>query len=163
MDSNSLSEIAKAMTIALTPVFLITAIAALLTTMAARFGRVVDRIRTLLREGKFLYNTPLNYDHAILEINALYKRAKLLRITMIFTATSIFFVCFTVAMIFASLLFSFSSWYIPAFSFICALLSLLIGVGLFIEDFAISLSTIKSDIRTRAPDVVKKNAEISEN
>ena len=41
------SELAKLMSASIAPVFLITGIAGKLSTMSLRYGRVIDRIRTL--------------------------------------------------------------------------------------------------------------------
>lgn len=45
------SELAKLMSASIAPVFLITGIAGILSIMSLRYGRVIDRIRTLLRDG----------------------------------------------------------------------------------------------------------------
>ncbi len=77
------SELAKLMSASIAPVFLITGIGGILSTMALRYGRVIDRIRTLLRDGPKLYRKEIGTDHLNRELRSLYKRARLLRMSII--------------------------------------------------------------------------------
>ncbi len=144
---------ATIMQLAIAPVFLISAVAVLLTLMAQRYGRVIDRTRTLLREGEKLYGRFRSADHLNREIRSLYQRARLLRTTIILASLSIFFVVMAIFLLFLDLMFHHGIQRGPEISFLCALVVLLISTILFIEDFAISLHSIKHDINTRAENI----------
>ncbi len=154
------SEIAKIMSSSIAPVFLITGIAGLLSIMSLRYGRVVDRIRTLLRDGPKLYQKELGTDHLNRELRTLYQRARLLRITIIIEVVSIFCVSATIFGIFFSLIFDIDVFYAPQVFFILSLVSLMLGLGLFIRDFALSLRCIEDDMGVRSSmDVQQQQAE----
>lgn len=152
MQATSSQIAANVMEMAIAPVFLISAVAVLLTCMAQRYGRVIDRIRTLLREGDRIYGHTRSKDNLNREIRSLYRRAKLLRSTIIFASLSIFFVVLAIFLLFLDLMFQRGVPYAAEVSFIASLIVLLVSTGLFIEDFAISLRSIKLDIRARADD-----------
>ncbi len=144
---------ASIMQLAIAPVFLISAVAVLLTLMAQRYGRVIDRTRTLLREGDKLYGNFRPADHLNREIRSLYRRARLLRTTIILSSLSIFFIVLAIFLLFLDMMFHRGIQRGPELSFLCALIVLLVSTVLFIEDFAISLPSVKHDIATRAENV----------
>ncbi len=151
MDAAAISAdlVAKTMQAAVAPVFLISAVAVLLSCMATRYGRVIDRIRTLLRDGKMLYGKFTNKDHLEKEIGSLYRRAKILRNSMILATCSILLIVIAVMLLFLHLRYEFSFYTAPEIFFAIALFALVGSVVMFIEDFAISLDSIKNDINTR--------------
>ncbi|MFW7380440.1 MAG: DUF2721 domain-containing protein [Oligoflexus sp.] len=144
------SEIAKIMSASVAPVFLITGVAAILSIMALRYGRVIDRIRTLLRDGPRLYQKEVGADHLEKELKTLYKRARILRSTIIFEIISVFHISLTIFTLFFSLAFGYELVIGPLVFFIAGLIFLLIGLALFIQDFALSLACIENDLRARS-------------
>ncbi len=145
------SELARLMTSSIAPVFLITGIGGILSTMAMRYGRVIDRIRTLLRDGPKLYRKEqLGTEHLNRELRSLYKRARLLRFSIILGALSIFSVSMTIFVLFFSLAYGWEALYIPQFFFFLSLVLLMIGLALFIQDFAMSLACIEHDMDVRS-------------
>ncbi len=143
------SELAKIMSSAIAPVFMITGIAAILSTMSLRYGRVIDRIRQLLTEGPKLYRRELGQDHMNRELKSLYSRARLLRLAIIVNVVSIFAISLTIFALFFSLSFGIELPYVPQVLFILALLLMMIGLLLFINDFAMSLTCIEHDMNVR--------------
>jgi hypothetical protein len=154
MNQSSSQITASVMQSAIAPVFLISAVAVLVTCMAQRYGRVIDRTRSLLREGDRIFGHHRPKEHINLEIRSLYRRAKLLRTTIILASLSIFFVVLAIFFLFLGLMFQQGIPYAPEITFILSLVVLLISTGLFIEDFAISLQSIKYDIKNRGDDGV---------
>jgi hypothetical protein len=144
------SELAKLMSASIAPVFLITGIGGILSIMVLRYGRVIDRIRTLLRDGPKLYRKEIGTDHLNRELRSLYKRARLLRLSIIFGVASIFSISITIFVLFFSMSYGFGSLYIPQFFFILGLLLLMLGLALFIQDFAMSLACIEHDMDVRS-------------
>lgn len=144
------SEVPRIMSASVAPVFLITGIAALLSIMVLRYGRVIDRIRTLLREGPKLYKREISHDHLAQELKSLYTRARLLRVTIILEVISVFCVSITIFTLFSSLSFGFNFHLLPVIFFIASLFFLMVGLVLFIRDFALSLACIEHDMKVRA-------------
>ncbi|HYX37398.1 MAG TPA: DUF2721 domain-containing protein [Oligoflexus sp.] len=144
------SELAKLMSASIAPVFLITGIGGILSTMALRYGRVIDRIRTLLRDGPKLYRKEIGTDHLNRELRSLYKRARLLRMSIILGVASIFSISITITVLFFSLTYGFAALYIPQFFFILSLGLLMVGLAAFIQDFAMSLACIEHDMDARS-------------
>ncbi|MBC7661985.1 MAG: DUF2721 domain-containing protein [Chitinophagaceae bacterium] len=144
------AEIAKMMTSSIAPVFLITGIAGILSIMSLRYGRIIDRIRTLLREGPKLYQKELGNEHLHRELRTLYRRARILRVAIITEVASIFAISLTIFAMFFSLSFGVDVMFGPQFLFIASLLCLMIGLGLFIQDYALSLDCIENDMGVRS-------------
>lgn len=141
---------------AVAPVFLITGASSLIAIMSHRYGRVVDRIRILLRDGSKLYQKDISIDHVSLEIHALYRRAKILRFTIILTVLSVFLVCSTVFVLYLSISRTLPFPNLAQACFIGSLVVLMIALTMFIQDFMISLGSIKHDIKTRS-DIILEN------
>lgn len=144
------SEIARIMSTSVAPVFLITGIAGILSIMSLRYGRVVDRIRTLLRDGPKLYQREISGDHLNRELKMLYKRARLLRVTIIIEVAAIFCISATILAIFFSMTLGFDVYYAPQSFFTMALVFVMVGLGLFIRDYAMSLVCIEEDMNVRS-------------
>jgi hypothetical protein len=144
------SELAKLMSASIAPVFLISGIAAILHIMSLRYGRVIDRILILLREGPKLYHKETGVDHMHRELRALYGRARLLRLSIILESLSIFGISVTIVVLFASLNLNFRTYFIPQFLFSISLVLLMSGIAFFVKDFAISLASIELDMQERS-------------
>lgn len=147
-------ETVRVMSASIAPVFLISGVGVLLSSMAIRYARVIDRVRYLL---DLIQNNPEleSSKQFQMEIRELYKRARQLRTTIILAAMSIFCVVLTIILIFAMLMFKFVVPLTAEILFIASLLFLLLSVAIFIEDFAISLRIIKMEINSR----IKKQLE----
>lgn len=147
MIEDSIQETAKAMSQSLTPVFFISAVAVILGSMTTRYGRVIDRARFILsklevaRSGHELRGTLLR------ELKAVYLRAKILRVTVIFTIISIFFVSLAIFCLFSQIILGYKLPRAAEWCFLGAIICLIIALVFFIEDFAISLSQLRIDIK----------------
>lgn len=149
MITTEATELTKVLSGSVAPVFLVTGIAGIIATMSQRYGRVIDRIRTLLRDGPRLYLRQVGHDHLDKELKTLYKRAKLLRITIAIEITSVLFIVLTICSLFLSLAFDLDFNILPSVFFIASLLFLLLGLLLFIKDFWFSLLSIENDMSVR--------------
>jgi ABC-type uncharacterized transport system permease subunit len=141
-------ETVKVMSSSIAPVFLISGIGVLLSAMTVRYGRVIDRVRVLLNEVRDNPSQPVA-DDVMKEMRYLYKRAHQLRATIILAATSIFCIVLAIVLIFAMLMFKFAIPLAAEILFIASLAFLLLSVGFFIEDFAISLRVLKLEINSK--------------
>lgn len=145
-------ETARLMQVSVAPVFLISAVGVLLGSMTVRYGRVIDRMRRLLDD--LSANVPpknkrIDYH---LELRGLYKRARLLRSTIILAASSIFCIALTIFILFGELITGVSLHFMPEVVFSISLIVLLAALGMFINDFAISLHYFKIEVRGRLSD-----------
>ncbi len=156
MSDPSIAESARTMSVVLAPVFLISGVAVVLSAMITRYGRVIDRVRAVLREAIINVNRNATTDPTIQELRQLYRRAKLLRSAIICASASIFCVSITVFLLFASLILELRILWAPEVLFIISLSFLILAMGLFIEDFAISLRILKLEVNSRLQhDVLK--------
>lgn len=137
-------DIAKALSVALAPVFLITGVAGLLNAMIFRFGRVIDRTRFVLREAKLGTIATKDVNS---EVKVLYHRARLLRTAIILAATSIFTTVLCIFVIFTTVVLDVTLAYVIPAMFTIGLAFLIAALGLFIQDFAISLTALKHEIK----------------
>lgn len=137
-------DVAKALASALAPVFLITGVASLLASMNVRFGRVIDRTRFVLSEARAGHLAARDVD---VELRVLYRRARLLRTTIIFGVASIFAVAVCVFLIFSLSMLEIELPYVIPVIFAVGLVFLLLALALFIQDFATSLVALKREMR----------------
>ena len=142
-----MSNLSTILSETLAPVFLITGISSLIGSMANRYGRVIDRIRKLLREGSTLYNDD---QYIITELQALRKRARILRYSLVLCVSSVFAVSATVFCLFFNIAFSVATAVAAESFFILAMINLMLALGLFMHEFLISLNAIEQDIKTRS-------------
>lgn len=143
MSERSIIEI---LTSAIAPVTLITGVAFLTSIMAPRFGRCIDRIRTILIKLESSVVTGAQRENHLNQLEILYRRTTILRNTMISAGICILFVVLTIAATFSHLLVGFPGPRIIVTIFFFALASLVILTIGFIYDFLQSLNAVKIEI-----------------
>jgi len=89
-------ETVKVMSASIAPVFLISGVGVILSSMTLRYGRIIDRVRGILDTIQQTPNAP-NAEFLRKELGYLYKRAVQLRTTIILASTSIFCISLTIA------------------------------------------------------------------
>ncbi len=158
MTDATIAESARTMSVVLAPVFLISGVAVVLSAMITRYGRVIDRVRAVLREATVNVNRASASDPTIQELRQLYRRAKLLRSTIICASASIFCVSITIFLLFAMLILDLRITWAPEILFVISLSFLILAMALFIEDFAISLRILKLEVNSRLQHDVLKDS-----
>lgn len=141
----------RVMTAAIAPVTVISGLAFLLSIIAGRYGRCIDRMRELLKVLQDINDIGPSRERLWQQIHILYRRARVLRTTMVFASISILFVSLTIVSIFGGLLFGWHVEELAALLFILALLSLLVSTGLLIRDLTVSLKALKLEIGAQIP------------
>lgn len=132
---------------AIAPVTLISGMAFLISIMATRYARCIDRIRVILKEIKQIGGgDSLESKHLRRQIRILYARTRALRTTMTLAGFSVFFVVLTVCGSFSSMMFEFPNALTVAAIFLVSLLLLVAAVTGFIRDILISLRAVKIEI-----------------
>ena len=131
-----IDNLAKAIQLALAPVFLLTGLGALLGVMTGRLARIVDR------EGKV---TPVFTDHPsiALERQSLEPRRRLTSIALTATTIAALLVCVLIAALFVEVMVQTPlNWLISAF-FAAAMFALVIGLAFFLCEVHLAMRTVR--------------------
>ncbi len=131
---------------AIVPVTLITGVAFLTSIMAPRFGRCIDRIRSILSKIKALPSKGREHENHLMQLRILYRRTRLLRNTMTAGGVCILFVVITIAATFSNLIFGFPTANVAVITFLLALIGLILLTIGFIFDFLSSLHAVELEI-----------------
>jgi len=135
------SDISHAIQLAVAPVFLLTAIGAMLGVMTNRLGRVIDRARLL--EGR-LENTS-GEDAAALHSHLiiLSRRAKLINLAITFCTMTALLVCSVIAVLFFGSFVHFDISAPVAILFILAMILLVMGLLWFLREVFLATSSLR--------------------
>lgn len=129
-----IAEISRVIQLAVAPVFLLTAIATLVTTLNNRLGRIVDRRRTVLAD----------HDHDATEkqneLLLLARRARLVYLSILSAVLGALFVCLVVAIAFLDALLSIDLSRLVAGLFILSMLTLVSALSLFLREVYLAVS-----------------------
>ena len=136
-----IDDLAKAIQLALAPVFLLTGIGALLGVMTGRLARIMDRGRAFA-EGKV---SLVFTDHAsiALERQSLEPRRRLTSIAITATTIAALLVCVLIAALFVEVMLQTPlNWLISAF-FAAAMFALVIGLAFFLCEVHLAMRTVR--------------------
>src|SRR5581483_12083532 len=89
MQASPLSNLIAVLQVSIAPVILISGVGLLLLSLTNRFGRAVDRSRQLIHE--FQKAAAADQPRLSGQINILYRRARLIQVSIILGATSVLF------------------------------------------------------------------------
>jgi len=134
------SGIAHAIQLALAPVFLLTAISALLAMMTGRLARIVDRARVLEAH---VDGQPDDVDAKRAELALIARRARLVSGSIALCTTAALLVAALVATLFADAFFGFKAAVPVALMFILAMLALIAALSLFLREVFVSTATLR--------------------
>jgi hypothetical protein len=144
MPVTRLDELIRLLHTAVGPVILVSGVGLLLLSLTNRFGRAVDRSRQLIRE---MRETPKeNRQRLDSQIHVLYRRARLIQISIIMSATSLLFVSVLVISLFLTALLHWESVMLLSLLFIGGLLSLIVSLAAFILDIRLSLRALRLEM-----------------
>ncbi len=135
------SNIAHAIQLAVAPVFLLTAIGAMLGVMTNRLARVIDRAR--MQEAKL--DKASNEDAAELEahLSILSRRAKLINISITCCTMTALLVCTVIAVLFFGSFVRFDISAPVAILFILAMILLVLGLVCFLREVFLATSSLR--------------------
>src|ERR1051326_5078265 len=140
MPSTPLPELIPVLQIAIGPVILISGVGLLLLTLTNRFGRAVDRSRQLGREMRNLDAR----DRSSLagQVEILYRRARLIRLSIITGALSVLLVAVLIIALFLSALMKLEVGVVISVLFIGCMATLIVSLLALIRDIQLSLKAL---------------------
>src|SRR5690348_7658942 len=121
-----ISAIAHVIQLAIAPVFLISGVATLLSVLANRLGRIVDRARVL--EAKLEIPAEAKRAHMSEELTRLSRRARLVNVAITFGTICALLICVTIVTLFTGTFFPINLSRVITVLFIAAMLSLFLAL-----------------------------------
>ncbi|MBI3737500.1 MAG: DUF2721 domain-containing protein [Chloroflexi bacterium] len=144
MDILTVTELIPVLQVAIGPVVLISGIGLLILSMTNRFGRVIDRGRSLTRE---LPEVPRQDQIRVNEqLRILSRRAEYLRRAITAAVISVLLAAVLIITLFVTAVFQFEDAWLIGVLFIAAMGSLIYSLIAFIQDLNESLLAFKLDI-----------------
>jgi hypothetical protein len=140
----SLNQLIPVLQVAIGPVILISGVGLLLLTMTNRLGRAVDRIRALTQE----LRNAAESEHPVLnaQIQTIYRRAKLIRLSIVFAGFSALLAALLIITLFLMTLLEFEAASWIALLFVGSVGSLVVSVATFVWDIHWSLQALKIEL-----------------
>ncbi len=151
MSSASFPEILPVLQTAIGPVILISGIGLLLLTMTNRLGRAIDRARQLARELDKL--TGPDRDPILTQVVIIYRRARLLRLTIALAGLSVLLAALLIIVLFLTALLHWDQGLPVSLIFIACMGSLSVSLATFIYDIHLSLMALKMELVQVKPDL----------
>jgi hypothetical protein len=144
---------ARAIQLALAPVFLLTGIAGLLNVMTARLGRIIDRGRHLTEAPQDnLALPPLQRAH---ELRALERRRHLAGVAITACTLAALLTCLVIVLLFAEVLLGLPLKWLEGVLFTGATVALVVGLTCFLCEVRLATRTLRIELRsagTKPPD-----------
>lgn len=148
----SLHEIIPVLQVAIGPVILISGVGLLLLTMTNRLGRAIDRARQLAGELQKPANQ--NREHILEQVAIIYRRARLLRLTIGLAAFCVLLAAVLIITLFLTALLHWENGLGVSLIFITAMVSLVLSLMTFIFDIHLGLMALRLEIRHVKPDLI---------
>lgn len=136
----TVSTIAQAIQLSLSPIFMLAGIGALLNVLAGRLSRVVDRARAL--EALHPVSEGPEHDRHVWELRILDRRMKVINRSLVLAVSSAVMTCAVVSMLFIAVLLKLHIGTAVALSFILAMILLIAGLISFLLEVHMSLTAI---------------------
>jgi hypothetical protein len=135
---NHVTSVTHVIQLAVAPVFLMTAIATLISALNVRLGRIVDRQRTL--QESLTVAARYNVATRQREFALLGRRAHLSYLAILAAVIAGLFICLVVALAFVGVLFEVDLAKVLAVLFILAMVSLITSLTLFLREIYLAVS-----------------------
>ena len=143
----SVIQLIRILSASIAPVIVISGVGLLLLSMTNRYSRVIERARDFI-EDLDAAEDDTRRKLLVEQIRIIYRRARILRLAIILSSTSIFFVALTVLALFAGQVMGVKADYVSVPCFGLCLLSLLASLYFFIKDVTISLTALELEIES---------------
>jgi hypothetical protein len=157
MPAASLEQIIPELRDAIGPVILISGVGLLLLTMTNRLGRAIDRARQLKHE--LSVRTGREHQQTLAQVTILYRRAKIVRLSITLAATSAALAAVLIMTLFVTALFQLPEGFLIGLIFVACMASLLASLIAFICDINLSLHALKLELEGIAPEAGKSDGK----
>ena len=147
LPSAPLHELIPVLQVAIGPVILISGISLFLLTLTNRFARTIDRSREL---GGQIRNLPEDEQQLAGQIEILYRRARLIRLSIITAATGLLLASGLIVALFVTALMRWEAGLLISVFFVCSMLSLIVSLGAFMKDIQLSLAALALELGCKA-------------
>jgi len=142
-------SVVQILTASIAPVIVISGVGLLLLSITNRYGRVIDRARLLARDLAESDPESARRRHLNDQLRFTNRRAHMLRSSMLYASTSIFFVSLTVLSLFAEQLLQLHKDLIALPFFALCLISLVVSMYYSIRDITVSLAALDLEVSER--------------
>ena len=139
--TDSATQVAQIIQLAVAPVFLLAGIGAFLNTCTGRLARIVDRARVI--EPRLLESTGAEHDRLVEEIRVVDRRMRLVSWAISMSVASAVLVCAVVVLLFAATLTDLHAGTAIALLFIAAMVTLALGFFIFLVETRIAARAIR--------------------
>ena len=137
----SVTTVAHVIQLAVAPVFLLSAIAAMLSVMTNRLARIVDRARVL--EEQALRSDGVPGPGIASELGALSRRATLISRSITLCTATALFVCAVIAVLFLGVSLNFNTSTVVVLLFITAMVAFFVGLLMFLQEIFVASATMR--------------------
>jgi len=144
MPTVPISQLIPVLQVAVGPVILISGVGLLLLTLTNRLGRAVDRSRQLRQE--FRQVAEGHRARLSPQVEILYRRARLLRLSIIMAGLSVLLVAILIIVVFLTVLMKLEVGMAIALLFIACMAALIVSLIAFIRDIQLSLQALKLEL-----------------
>ena len=136
-----ISAIAHVIQLAIAPVFLISGVATLLSVLANRLGRIVDRARVL--EAKLELPDEAKRAPMLEELSRLSRRARLVNLAITFCTICALLICVTIATLFTGTFLPVKLSKVITALFIAAMFSLVLALMAFLREVIMATRALR--------------------
>jgi Protein of unknown function (DUF2721) len=139
----NITNLIQLMQSAISPIVLISGVGLLLLSLTNRLGRAIDRSRHLVHE----IDEGKNEEKKYIQIRILYKRSRILRISITLISLTILFASLMILMLFLGYFTQCDVSFFFTLFFVLAIIGLIFAVILFLIDIAVSLRALKIHVK----------------
>lgn len=143
------NDVARAIQLALTPVFLLTGIAGILNVMAGRLARIIDRGRQLTLPPHPRHDDATGIVQV--ELATLEHRRHLASSAITACTLSLFLVCIVIAALFLEVILQLELKWMVGLFFIGSILALVVGLAYFLRQVHLATRTVRFTISDPHP------------
>ena len=142
-------SVVQILTASIAPVIVISGVGLLLLSISNRYGRAIDRVRLLARELSESDPESARRRQLTEQLRLTNDRAHLLKRSMLYASTCIFFVSLTILSLFAEHLLGLQRDFLALPFFALCLVSLVVSMYYSIRDITMSLSALELEVSDR--------------
>jgi len=141
----ALGDIGHVIQLAITPVFLLTAVGTLINVLVNRLGRSVDRRRTLTASLSHVEGDVAASARG--ELTYVQRRVRLIYSAILLAVLCALLICLLIAIAFIDALIAMNLAQLVAILFVLAMLALIGSLGLFLREIYLGVNTITCPLR----------------